>query len=51
MVRKAWLIMGALLLAANAVAADFGNPGGPPRPTSTRLPASCDRTRTTSNCW
>jgi len=29
MVRKVWLVMGALLLAANAVAADFGTKGGP----------------------
>lgn len=30
MMRKAWLVMAALLLAANAVAGDFGSPGGPP---------------------
>jgi hypothetical protein len=29
MVRKTWLLVGALLLAARAVAADFGSPGGP----------------------
>jgi len=29
MVRKLWLLVGALLLAAHAVAADFGSPGGP----------------------
>jgi hypothetical protein len=29
MVHKVWLLVGALLLAARAVAADFGSPGGP----------------------
>ncbi len=29
MVRRIWLLVGALLLAARAVAADFGSPGGP----------------------
>ena len=29
MVHKVWLVVGALLLAARAVAADFGSPGGP----------------------
>jgi len=29
MVRRIWLVVGALLLAARAIAADFGSPGGP----------------------
>jgi hypothetical protein len=34
--RKVWLVMGALLLAARALAADFGSPGGP-------VPANVDQ--------